>query len=285
MSDGRSWLDINEDRRYPLADDADVDSLPNDVLADLYLAYPEDLGDTVSLWSISSNGTYVSFVLNAMGTDIAYFTGEPTPRRLYPLTPLVDGVTGSVVFGNGLPNWRGRLDLSDAELAVGTMTRTPALDLPNLTLRKLGLSDVSLDGVVTLAGGQYVTVSLVDQLDHAPLPAPFTQAILIELVSNIPATANRDLINQQARNIVSDNILPGIVNKVNGVRPDKDGNLTIRVLSDDDFVIDKSTVGSEPALRISTRLAADRNCPRQEGVVSEPENDIIVEPPNECIDT
>jgi len=259
MAVGENWFDINEERRFPFGDDALVSHLPDDIFADLHVVLPDSQADGVAprVSSVSVGDAYVSFVLEVDGTPVAWYGGDKIVRRVLPLTPLVDGTSGTVVFGEGIRDKRLRLDLEDAFLAEGTYQRYLPQRFGVLGVDKAGSADIELEGIVELRNDTNLTISLVEnvtvQTGGGPIVVP--QALQISLRDEVIEDVRRVLEGQNRRRVAARTCIPAVVNYVNGVRPDVTGRLTLRVLGE---TIDIG--GASAEIQFRTELSATRDC-------------------------
>lgn len=119
------WFNQNESNLYPVDDRATGVSLageplPRAILVDLALRYPEDLGDSAYLAGITVSPGAASLTIEAhnsgSGASVpiaAVAVPRPLdPYRSYPLEALAAGVSGWVVFGDGVNRqpYTGRFD-------------------------------------------------------------------------------------------------------------------------------------------------------------------------------
>jgi hypothetical protein len=103
-----TWFDDNERKAYPLTGDDDG-AIPQDVLADLLIHAPNALGTSVAVTSVVVTSLVVSVVISISGTPAAYATIENSPdlaQTEVPLSAIVSGVSGFVVFGSGVQRQR-----------------------------------------------------------------------------------------------------------------------------------------------------------------------------------
>lgn len=101
------WCNENEARAYPLSESASRVSdsgavLPDNVIADLGIVVPEAYADLrVSSVYVSDRIVSVAISSSAGGLLLgSYARATLQPYMAYPLTGLVDNVTGWIVFGN-----------------------------------------------------------------------------------------------------------------------------------------------------------------------------------------
>jgi len=113
QTDGIGWLSANGVRNYPLDDlatrtDLSGRQLPDAVLADLHLWFPDTLGDGAFVSAVVVGPGMVSVTLEASGgaalAPLAHLSlVKPVdPFRNYALTSAADGAGGWVAFGPGV---------------------------------------------------------------------------------------------------------------------------------------------------------------------------------------
>ena len=160
------WYSINEGVPYPIDDAAlcvgDGDTrLPNNVITDLYLRWPETLGRHAFLASMSVTPTLVS--LTIQGCDSLDSPPNFTPLavlavprpidqgRQYALKAQAEGVGGWVVFGSGVEEevpYRGRFSSPRQSFLTARAARAYRV-LPVSGVRALR-ADRPLQGIVLL---------------------------------------------------------------------------------------------------------------------------------------
>ena len=253
------WFDLNEQRRFPLADDAIVDDLPNDVIADLQVTIPDSqpYGVAPKLASISIGDSYISLVIEVNGVAVAWYGGDKTTRQVLPLTPLLDGVSGTVVIGDGALNHRLRIDLTDGKMAEGTYQRYVPQKHPHLAIDKYGSAAIDMDGIVDLRVDSNLSLDLVTnvtiQTGSGPIVVP--QAIQIGMRATVTSPVRRAIEGHNKRSVAAGTCTPRVINTINGVRPDMDGRFTLRIVGN---VVD--IIGAPAEVRFSSELSATRDC-------------------------
>lgn len=121
------FYQLNSGRKYPLEDTASGDSdegqtLPSDLLVDASLQFPNTLGHTPFLSSVTVTDRLVAITFQAEGAaslfqPLAVLTLQQpvVPGRVYPLLPQASGVGGYVAFGSGVRTRRLSLRFSSAD--------------------------------------------------------------------------------------------------------------------------------------------------------------------------
>ena len=158
------WYTANSRRPWPLDETASLlddaqQVFPENLLVDLSLRFPARYGPRAYLGAFYSGPAAVSLlILGETGyTPLAAFQASRAgleTGRLLPLTPLVAGVGGWVVLGEGtlpgtLHNFRFR---EPSQSRLLPQTARPYAATPVLSLGKLG-AEVGLTGLVKLSAG------------------------------------------------------------------------------------------------------------------------------------
>ncbi len=168
------WYDSNATRRYPLSDAATAldhkgDLLPNNIIADLNLRYPEHLGDYPFIASVTVTAGIVSITLQVAidPTDTTTFSPlavfsmarrQIVAGRHYAMEGQYPGVGGWVVLADGALSDReytGRLSAGAGLLSPRAARRYRPL--PVTSLAKLH-NAASLTGIVRLSSEEPVQV-------------------------------------------------------------------------------------------------------------------------------
>lgn len=212
------WCNENEGRAYPLSETATrVDDagklMPDDIIADMGLVLPSlYTGLRVSSVYVSPQLVSVAISCNTGGLLTgSYARDSLIPYAAYPLTPLVDSVSGWIVFGNHRAPARTQYLFATAAQAGIETRATRLIQPPGVTrfVRKGGNQLVQAQGLVRLEGdgsfeilqdpanAQNVIVRL-----KADSQARFTEACSqeasadlcgvppIRRIANVPANAN-----------------------------------------------------------------------------------------------
>lgn len=102
------WFNENELRSYPIREDlqrlaSSGEVLPNSVIADISVVVDADSAADVHVSSVGITPSLVSVSISAGGEGVLVATIEnPVVHQPYRLEPLVEDVSGFVVFGNGI---------------------------------------------------------------------------------------------------------------------------------------------------------------------------------------
>ncbi len=231
---GQDPYNANEQRSYPLSDGSNgVDDagmlLPDDILVDVEIAFPDALGQNAWLGAVTVTGNLATVVIiaNDDGSGIVPLAvvsvASPVPYRAYPVEPLTAGVAGWVVFGGGVTRsgYSGRFSTpGQAKLLRRCVRAYPAP--PVTSLRKLGRGD-GLVGVVAVEAGQDIEVAAETILDGTrTVPA---------IVFRLAAGVGRDVFSLYAGPCAArpeaGNCLKSPIQQINSVAPDCNGNIDI----------------------------------------------------------
>lgn len=171
-SRNQDFYDLNGGRGYPLDDRAnrtgdDGARIQNDVLVDLSLRFPDDLGRYAFLSSLAVTDALVTATFLACPSAdsppaefrplAAVTVRKPvTAGRHYPLSPLADGVGGWVVFGDTGEKFSARFSTPAQGLLLPRVAR-PYRTPPVTSVRKSGAA-AGLTGVVRLKAGTDVEI-------------------------------------------------------------------------------------------------------------------------------
>lgn len=234
-----NWYNLQATRRYPL-DDAgngetdDGRSLPNDIIVDLHLRFSETLGQYAYVQAVTVSAQLVTIVfgvsasLNAVGKSIAAITLlKPTDINInYPITPLVDGVAGWVVLGNGInsPPFSGRFSTPVQSRLTARCARSYS-PLPITSLSKTGVA-AKLQGVVNLA--EETPVKL--EYKKTVIDGVSTQLIVFSLDQYDASLAYNPLsyfLSTCSQRPESNTCGKTPISSINGISPDCYGNITV----------------------------------------------------------
>ena len=236
---GQSWFDANQERPYPLSDaatrsDNDDKFFPNDLIVDMSLWYPSDLGDFAFIGGVFAGPKLTSVVIvvaqdqyaqPATYTPIASISKTNAKSgTAYKLTPMVDGVSGMIVFGSGIqPSVPVSYKFStpDQSLLVAKVARG-YLPPGVISLRRSGGS-VGLIGVVKLSGN--------GDLNIVGEEVVIDGNVVTAAVFNLRSDTNTNLLSTYSgpcggRPESETCNLPGI-EYINTVKPDCNGNIDI----------------------------------------------------------
>jgi len=171
---GQGYYNRNAVRAYPIADSASCvsdagDLLPDDIIVDLVIRFPDTLGTTAVLSAITANARIVAAVFTVGNAPIAAISiPQPVePGRHYVLDSLSIGVGGWIVFGPGAltATYNGHFT---SELQAGLVPRA-GMPYRKAPVASIGLPlSVPMTGLVTLnAGNDFVfTPTTIDLGDR-----------------------------------------------------------------------------------------------------------------------
>lgn len=163
------WYDLNEQRSWPVADQAtQIDDtgkrLPHDLLADMNVWFPKILGDYAFIGGItvSKNIATVTLLGTASGNPPIAAVSVTAPidlYRQYAVEPLYPGVGGWVVFGSAVNDGvlhSHRFSDSTQAVLIPHVARSYKVG-PVQNAGKLG-NITALTGIVRLQGGDDIEI-------------------------------------------------------------------------------------------------------------------------------
>jgi hypothetical protein len=217
------WYNENENRSYPMAEYATHKDnlgreLPPDIIVDLSVMTPPEHAQ-VYFSSIRVTSALVSVALRSptSGMLIGTFArSQLRPHTAYPLTPVIDDVSGWIVFGThrAVVTEDYRFTVL-AQSAVETKAVHVIEHLPVRSFRRLGGSTVAYaDHIVSLVPGNGVVI------EKADLPP----RIIIRLSTDM----QNQFTNQCQRGVSTDVCKTTPIRKISGVCPDVNGMITLR---------------------------------------------------------
>lgn len=153
------WCNENEGRAYPVSETATrVDdtgkTLPNDIIADMGLVLPQ-LYSELRISSVYVSPQIVSVAISCSTGGLLTGSFSRTglvPYAAYALTPLVEGVSGWIVFGNHRAVVSERFLFSTAAQAGVELRAVRLIPPPGVTkfLRRGGDPTVQAQGLIRL---------------------------------------------------------------------------------------------------------------------------------------
>ena len=233
----QNWYDLQATRRYPLDDrSTGIDDaggvIRDDILVDCHIRFPETLGQYLFLQGVTVAPQLVTVVFGVSadleGAEVLTVAAVSLPRTApqnvnQPITALVDGVAGWVVFGAGLAEeFTGRYSTPIQTLVAQRCAR-PYRPLPVPSIGKLNLA-LALEGEVTMAANPPVTAKVETvSVDGEPI-----QAIVFRLEGTI-ADDNplRTFLSPCAERPESGTCPKPPIETINGISPDCDGNINL----------------------------------------------------------
>lgn len=236
-----NWYNRNETRCYPLDPSAShVDDsgtiLPFNILTDLQLRFPDNLGTYAAISSLAVTKHLVSLTIVSVDDYILYASSSAfsplasvavelplDESRHYAIRPFVDGVGGWVVFGGGV---NSPVNLRFTNTSQSLLSPRAAKAYKPLPVTGIGKEDLAtaLTGLVTLTEGTDIEIVRetirFDESDEQ-------DAIIIRLKSSWNRNVYADYIGPcGGRPESRDCNKPGI-EVINTVQPDCDGNIDI----------------------------------------------------------
>jgi len=218
------WYNENEGRAYPLQEVATKVSdgghqLPDDIIVDMGLMVPPTYEDTyVSSVRVTSSVVTVGISSSASGLMVGtYLRSAVRPHAAYPLTGLVNNVSGWIVFGNhravGTEDYRfsGPEQSGVAARALRIIDEIPVTYFVKLG----GRADQIADRLVRMTAGGGLTIER-DESDP--------QKIVIQLSPELRQAFLGPCNELSTADICG--VPP--MRRINGVCPDEDGRITLR---------------------------------------------------------
>ena len=178
------WYAVNATRRYPLDETAtartdDGQETPDNIIVDIAITLPKELGDYVYLGGLTVTSTLITAVFLASGAPVrqgmhttigpADATSNPIAAvsvlrkdlnlyRHYTIDPLLEGVGGWIVFGEGaLHPFVGRYSTYQQSLLLPRCVSN-YVELPVRSIGKRNSRD-TLEGVVSLRAGNDLEIT------------------------------------------------------------------------------------------------------------------------------
>ncbi|TXH13214.1 MAG: hypothetical protein E6R03_11725 [Hyphomicrobiaceae bacterium] len=233
-----NWYNLHSTRGYPLDDAAtgtsdDGGRLPFDILTDVHLRFPGELGHHVFLGGLTVTERLVTAIFLA-ADEI------DNPQRVTPiasvslLKPVNEGVNiavralypqvgGFIVFGDTTENYVGRFSTPRQGL-LAPRTARPYKSLPVTSLRRL-TNAVGLTGLVGLQGQNDVAITTeVINTQNGPELALVFQLAQGAASENVLAK----YIGPCGARPESDNCGAPAIEAINGAIPDCNGNIDIK---------------------------------------------------------
>lgn len=235
----QNWYNLQSTRRYPLddtstgLDDAGA-FIRDDIVVDCHIRFPAAFGAYLYLQGLTVSQGIVTAVFGAVDavdatsgkTVCAVSVRQPvSPYVHYSVTPFVPGVSGWVVFGEGINTaFSGRYTLAKQTLIQSRNAR-PYEPLPIPTIGKLNVG-TALSDIVSVIGtapikAEYKTIAYDG--DNYP-------AIVFKLDDSLTTTAYNALqqfLGPCGQRPESGTCAKTPIETINGVSPDCAGNINI----------------------------------------------------------
>jgi len=200
MDDKIQWFNENEGRKYPLSETASgVDDtgqiVPSDILVDAGIMVPSDYAD-VRLHSLVVTTDIITLALTSATSALMVGTfarSAVEPYKAYPLTPVVNNVSGWVVFGTHRTVVEERYKFSTAAQAQLEQRAVRVVDNLAVTLcRKFGgQASRTVGKVVTLNAGVGITIQQ-DTVDPQKIVIGLKESVASSFISPCDNPANED---------------------------------------------------------------------------------------------
>ena len=228
-----NWLAANLTRKYPLDSmssciDSNGNKLPDDLIVDIQISYPEELGDYCYIASASITKDLISILIAADGVPIAALCTrnvQSDDRSIYKeLIPLHDGVAGVIALGVDVNYKEGKYSFGDDISARILPTCCTPYKHPNVV--SVGRPDDSepLTGDVLLTAGNDIKLDIVD----VDIDGNKSKVILVGLDLTVDARATLlKYINNCSRFTEMGTCGRVHVESIGSAVPMCDGNITI----------------------------------------------------------
>lgn len=246
-----NWYSLQSTRRYPLdenstgiSDDGQV--IRDDILVDCHIRFPSTIGSYLYVQGVTVSPGIVT-VLFGVVTELAAATGPTVavlslpkpvvPYVNYPVTAMLPGVSGWVVFGPGiLTNFTGRY-ASPRQTLIAPKNGRGYRPLGVASLRKAGVN-AGLEGVINIVGDLPIKVSRVANVGRVVDMTSGTKTIVknaasgivIELdTAQITADYNplKQFLGPCGQRPESGTCDKTPIESINGILPDCNGNIDI----------------------------------------------------------
>lgn len=169
MARNPEWYELNEQRSWPLADQATLfddtgKRMPNQLIADLNIWFPSTVGEYAFLGAVTLGPSIATVTIlgTASGTPpiaAVSLSGDIDPYRHYPLESLYPGVGGWIVFGSGLKEEKiksFRFSTSGQSILMPQVARKyPPTLVPSIATSQ---NMDALTGIVRLKGGDDIEI-------------------------------------------------------------------------------------------------------------------------------
>jgi hypothetical protein len=288
----QNWYNLQSTRRYPLDDiSTGVDDagafIRDDILVDCHIRFPNTAGEYLYVQGLTVSAGIATIVFgvagsidDTAGTTIAVVS-VPQPVEPYvnvPVTPLIAGVSGWVVFGPGITeSFSGRYTKPQQTLLQPRSARKYR-PLPIPTMGKLNLA-TSLQGVVNVLATTPVTATY-ETITHENTEYP---AIVFRLDKSEISSGYNPLslfLGPCGKRPESGTCDKTPIESINGIVPDCNGNIDITFtgFSGHNFA---DCGGIDITTDINLQTICDANKPKR----PEQFTDLCCEPTGENIST
>ncbi len=245
-----NWYNLNSTRKYPLDDGCTgIDDagkvLSATIITDLNISLKKSLGSGVMISSVSANANLVSVTFLALNHPInpsLYDSAPPAlsfsplcvvtvkkPLRLgvpYRLSPLVDGVAGWIVFGEGVNRPVNSRFSTPIQSAVAPKACRYYNDFPVTSIGKLGSVD-KLTGLVRLQEGKDIQI----KREMRYIQGADREAIVFSLMENTTTNVLSVYAGPCGGRPESNTCKRTSIEYINTTQPDCNGNIDIEFLS------------------------------------------------------
>lgn len=267
----QNWYDTCDETSYPIDERADT-GIPHDIISDISLRWPAQLGDTAYISSVIVTDALLSIVLQTESALLGSVTVTQPVEPFAPLTisPAVDGVGGFLIPGSGAPLRRVRVASGTNAPIIPRCARPYSCPAVNgFTLdSKIGTVKTQLeilagDGIEVLAATAVPEDPTVSQ-DYVAQPRiqrKLNGAYADSIVVRMAATKDNYAAVVEAAGACGGTASAGCahrIRKINSVEPDDNGNIDIEVVG----AVPVTLVGELPGLALEMVYGLTALCNR-----------------------
>lgn len=260
MSINPEWLSKNSLRSFPISEDAKPVSLsgielPNSIILDLSISSSLDASTRFFIRSVTSSPKMLSIsICDQNKKSLAVATAIKGTDTIVDLNPLIEGIVGSVVFGDGVNTFPE--GFHDFVLSAPLEARC-GISIGPFPVKSLSaLHGNKMNGDVSILGGDQLRLEIFEML----ISGKKTSAVRMSL-------SNMSKFLSPCENLTTTcDCDKTPIRSINGVMPDENGKIYIEVRDDNGSVslIDAHTLGLL-LTRNSTELCIKPEVPDEYG--------------------
>jgi len=271
-----NWLASNLIRKYPLDSlssciDDEGNKLPDDIITDIQIAYPEDLGDYCYVSAVTVTDNLISVLLAVGSTPVAALCINKQTNRYglyYTLDSLYDGVCGVMTLGLDVNYKHGSWRFSDPSAARVLPSCCSPYKRPTVLSLSRPDDSTPLSGNVLLTAGNDIKLDV----ENLVIDGKDTKAIFIGLDLSVdPVKMLQAYINACDKTVEMNTCSRVSVESIAGAVPNCKGEVIITGGPTNTVQVD--TV-SDGLILISTNRPLETLCPDDHPL------DIDDDPPN-----
>lgn len=245
-----NWYNLNSTRKYPLDDgctgvDDAGNFFPATAIEDINISLKKSLGVGVMVSSFSATKSLVSVTFLGYNHPINHslYDTPPTPLSFMPLavltlkkpvrkgtpyaiTPLVSGIAGWVVFGEGIDKTINCKFTSPSQSSLAPKVCRYYNDFPVTSVGKVQSAD-KLTGLIKLVGGRDVSITK----EFRNIQGEEKQSVVFSLLENTTNNVFTDYSGPCGGRPESGTCGRLPIEYLNTVQPDCNGNININFVS------------------------------------------------------